>query len=459
MRKTHSFLGEYLVKQFKNNIYPLLLLALPLAMTGLIQSATFFFETIFLAHLGPVALAAGAIVSWLAGTFAVILFGTLSSINILVAHKFGAKDKHGISLVVRDGVWLAILLSIPAVFFFWNISPIFLIFGQSPHTVFLAQSYLHALTWGLFPNFLVIALLEFIIGLGRARVILIFSILTMSMTIVFSFALIFGKFGLPALGVAGAGWGITIGNWITFILLSLYVLMNKEYRSYLSHLFTLTKKSYLLELIKVGAPMGLMYCVEVAFFFALTLVMGSFGDELLAANQIALQYLGVLMSIVFCIAQAITVRMGHLLGASEVSSAKQAAYAGICMSASLMFFVALCFWTFPSILISIDFNIYKPENLETVHLATQFLGISAIFQIIEATRISLFGSLRGLKDTHFTLLSSIIGFWGIALPFGYILATRFHLNGVGLWWGMVIGACVSVILLGWRFKSKIKDYT
>lgn len=205
--------------------------------------------------------------------------------------------------------------------------------------------------------------------------------------------------------------------------------------------------------------MGLMYCVEVAFFFALTLVMGSFGDELLAANQIALQYLGVLMSIIFCIAQAITVRMGHLLGAGEISSAKRAAYVGICMSATLMLFVALCFWTFPSILISIDFDIYEPDNFETVRLATQFLAISAIFQVIEATRISLFGSLRGLKDTHFTLLSSIIGFWGIALPIGYILATRFHLKGVGLWWGMVIGACMSVILLAWRFKSKIKNYT
>lgn len=81
----------------------------------------------------------------------------------------------------------------------------------------LTESYLHALTWGLLANFITVVLMEFVIGLGKTRFALFFSALNVSLNILFSFALIFGKFGLPAMGVAGAGWGTTIGFWITVL--------------------------------------------------------------------------------------------------------------------------------------------------------------------------------------------------------------------------------------------------
>lgn len=442
----------------KNNVYPLLKLIIPLALTGLIQSAVWFFETIFLAHLSPETLAAGSLVSWAFGTVVVILFGTLSAINILVAHKYGAQDEQGILLVVRDGFWLAILLAIPTFVLFWNMSSLFSLVGQSQAIVLLAKTYLHAMAWGILPNVIMIALLEVIMGLGRARLILVFSILSVSLTILFSFSLIFGKFGLPMLGIAGAGWGLTISNWITVLFIGGYALTNRNYKRYFGYLLKPTKPSYFVELLHIGAPMGLMYCVEVAFFFALTLIMGLFGGLVIAANQIALQYLGTLMAVIFSTAQAITVRMGHLLGAGDKVVAEQSAYVGILISMLFMSLVAICYWGFPTQLISLDFDVNNPGNSEIVHFATQFLMVSALFQIFEAIRISLFGTLRALKDTRFTLFISILSFWGIALPVGYFMATRLDFGGVGLWWGMVVGAGFSVLLLLLRFKSKIKHY-
>ena len=153
---------------------------MPLALTGLLQSSAFFFDTLFLARLSPDALAAGALVSWLFATFVVILFGVLSSINILVSHNYGAKNEENISenisLVVRDDCWLALLFAIPAFILFWNLSSLFLLLGQSPAIVQLAKSYLRALAWGVLPNFVMIALLEVIIGLGHARLVLLFSL-------------------------------------------------------------------------------------------------------------------------------------------------------------------------------------------------------------------------------------------------------------------------------------------
>ncbi len=135
-----------------------------------------FLCMMMLAKLGPQILAAGSLVSWLFGTLAVVLFGILSSINILIAHKHGANDQHGIALVARDGLLLAILITIPAFILFWNMSPIFLLFGQSATVVALVTPYLHALAWGLLADFLMIACLEVIMGVGHTRIILVFSI-------------------------------------------------------------------------------------------------------------------------------------------------------------------------------------------------------------------------------------------------------------------------------------------
>jgi MATE family, multidrug efflux pump len=441
-----------------NDLYPLLKLAIPLALTGIVGASASFFETLFLAHVDQQTLAAGALVGWLYATFAVILFGTLSSINVLISHKHGANDEVGIALVVRDGLLLAILLTIPAFLLFWNMSPIFLLFGQQPSIVILAKSYLHALSWGLLPNFIAIALFELIIGLGKTRTIMFFTVLGVLLVVFFSYAFIFGKFGLPAFGIAGAGWGMTVSYWIIAVILSTYLLIHKDYKKYFHKLFNREHPSFLWELLQIGVPMGAMYCFEVAFFFALTLVMGSLGSQLLAANQIALQYMGAFMTVIFSIAQAITVRMGHLLGAKEINFAKHAGYAGIIISVTFMGIIAICYWTFPSLLISVDLDVHNPNNAIVVSDIKKLFAIAAVFQIFEAIRISLFGALRALRDTHFTLLTSIISFWCIALPIGYLLATYFQLGGEGLWYGMVMGAACSVLLLYWRFKTQLRRY-
>ena len=120
-----------IMKPSNGNFYPLLKLAIPMSMTSLLGSAIFFCHTLFLAKLGSDILAAGALASYLTGTIMVITYGILSSINVLVAHQHGANNKQGISWIVRDGLWLALLLVIPTFILLWNISPIFLLLGQN----------------------------------------------------------------------------------------------------------------------------------------------------------------------------------------------------------------------------------------------------------------------------------------------------------------------------------------
>ncbi len=435
----------------KHDFSPVLKLAIPLILTGAFQSSLGFFENIFLAHLGREVLAASALVSWLFFTMISIIFGTLSSVNVLISHRYGAKDHEGVTLVLRDAFLLALLLTLPTFLLFWYASDILSLFGQKPELVALAKLYLHALAWGLFPKFLLIVSFELVIGLGHSRTIMVFTILSIPLYILFSYVLIFGKFGFPMLAIAGAGWGMTFADWIIATIVCILLWLSKTYKRYIRSIFTLVKPFYLWELLCIGVPMGAMFCVETGYFFLMTLAMGWISVATLAANQIAFQYLGFLTSVVFSISQALTVRMGHLLGANEFNGAKRSAYAGIILSLVFMLLIAQLYWFFPGILISVDLNINNHANSETVHLATLFLFICGFFQIFESIRLSLFGALRGLKDTKFTLITSIIGFWCISLPIGYLFSIPLSFGGAGFWWAMVAGAFCSVILLYKRF--------
>jgi multidrug resistance protein, MATE family len=440
-----------------SEVRPLLKLAIPLILTGLIESASPFFVTIFLAQLGPEELAAGALVRGLFFTLMVILWGLLTAVSVLVAQKHGEKNDVAVAQILRDSTILSIILTPPAFLLLWYIAPIFILFGQDQAVVSLAQPYLHALAWGILPDFLTLVLLQFIIGLGHTRTSMVFMILWVPIAIFFNYVLIFGSLGFPQLGIAGIGWGLTISYWITVIFLILYMALSKAYKPYMLAALFSTPKRYMNELIQIGLPMGSMYCLEIGFFFALTLMMGIIGDIQLAATQIVLQYLNTLTSVVFSLASAVTVQMGHKLGGKDVVGAHNTSHAGVFISLSFMLVVAICYWLLPEWLIAVDLNVSDPKNAELVRYTKQFLLICALFQICEAVRISLFGSLRALKDTSFTLLASVFGFWLVALPLGYFLS-RSGFDGAGLWWGMAIGAGCSAALLHWRFNKKIQHY-
>lgn len=442
---------------YTNDIAPLLLLAIPLILTGMVESSIGFFSTLFLSHLGEDALAAGALVSWLFATMMVIIWGSLTAVSVVVAQRYGAKDHTGVSNALRDGLILAFLLVPPAFIVLWNTAPFFLLLGQSPEVVLLATSYLHGLAWGLLPDFLMLVLLQFLVGLGHVRVSMVFTLFWVPIAITCNYLLIFGAFGFPKLGIAGIGWGMTAGYWLTTIWLLLYILLNKSYHIYTRNILKFKSPFFIKEIIRIGLPMGAMYSIEIGFFLVLSLLMGTMGNAMLAANQIVLQYLGQLIAVIFSTAQAVTIRMGHLLGAKQPQRARQASQAGIFIAISFMVLISCVYWMAPHWLIRIDLDLLDPKNAKIIHFATQFFAICALFQILEAARIVYFGSLRALRDTHFTLLVSVISFWGIALPAGYFLATQLALHGAGLWWGMVIGASFSVLVLYWRLHYKFRS--
>ena len=446
-------------KQLSTECKVLLMLALPLIASSMVGQSLGFFNSIFLSRLGQDALAAGSVVNLLVATLMTGIWGSISAVNILTAHAHGANDEKDIACVLKNGLTLAFFAAIPTMFLLWNVAPILLLLGQKPGTIELAKPFLHSLTWAILPDFIFSVLLHFLVGLGQTRLNLMFTLIWVTLTVTSNYFFIFGKFGAPALGISGIGWGTAIAFWIMLIILGSFILFHKKYQRYRQYFFNKScQLNRLKELLYIGLPMGFMYCIEAAFFFSVVLMMGTISSAAQAANQIALQFTSVVSVAAFGFGQAATVQIGHSIGAKKLELAQRTGYLSIMLAGFIMLFVAFIFWHFGYQLINIDFDIYNPKNTPVVELAKQFLLLAALFQIVEGIRLAAIGGLRGWKDTQFSMLVSIISFWGIALPLGYVFAKRLNWHGQGIWAGIALGQMFSALILIRRYRKVTKQY-
>ncbi|NDH09038.1 MAG: MATE family efflux transporter [Gammaproteobacteria bacterium] len=431
-------------------VYELLTLMIPLIFIGLVAGIIYFMNNIFLAHLNPTSFAAGGLVGWLYSVFFVIIYGILGSLNVLVSHEYGQKNIRNITHILRDGFICALLLAVPSFILFWNIADLFLWLGQAEEVVYLARPYLHALAIGILPNLFVISILETLIGVGHIRTVFQITLVSVVLTVCFSYAFIFGQFGFPMLGVAGAGWGITCGSVATMIFVVGYIYFDKPYQSYMLAAFNLQKPSFIYDILKIGFPIGLMYFIEVGFFFVMSILVGQLGHEYLAANQVALQYVGMMVGVLFNLTQGITVRIGHLLGGGGKKEILYTIGIGVIFSVLLVLLIALINVIKPQLLISIDFDVHDSKNILLISYAKTYISFAMFFLFFQAVRLSLFAALRAYKDTIFLFWASLITVWFVALPLGHYLAHSANFGVEGYWIGMIIAGIFSCFLFSWR---------
>lgn len=441
----------------KREIRDTLSLGIPLITSQLVYALSGFIGTAFVAHLGQDALAASVLVSMIWMTLSVLFFGLLNAVSVLVSHEFGAKNYKNISHIMGQSFILAAILMI-ILFGLMSVLPLMLTFThQPPHVLALATQYMHALLWTIPGLLLLITYEQFFAGIHRTKLVLRISVLVVPIEIPLIYLLVFGKFGLPACGIAGIGYGFALTYTGTAICLTFYLAKNKTFKIF--HVFKQILSidlSKIAELFRVGIPMGCMHVIEVSAFMVATLWMADFGTTMLAAHQIMMQYLGFFITIVFAMAQAVTVRVGYAVGEKNFPGVKNAIYYGMALNFFVMLCVAIAFNLIPSVFLRLDMNISQPQNFLLLHDASVLLSIGGVLMLFDNFRIIGFGALRGLKDTQFPMYASFIAFWGIGLTSAYLFAFHLHLAGRGIWWGLTLGIAIGAIIVFIRVRSLLK---
>jgi MATE family multidrug resistance protein len=438
--------------RFKFEIKQCLFLAIPLAAAQLAQSATTFVDTVMMGLLGSQALAAGGLGAATFGLLQMIATGIVSAVSPLTAEAYGARKLDRIGKVLCQGLWLALLLAIPLTMLIWNGGYLLHLLGQKPETVALTETYLQAIAWGYFPCLGFAVLHSFVSALSQPRPVMIIVIGGTLVNMVGNYLLMFGQLGLPKLGLAGIGWASTLSFWSMFMALLIYILCQSQLQRY--NPFPNLRKfenPIFWELLKIGLPIGAMIGVETALFSASTFLMGHLSTRSLAAHQIVFQTAFITFNVPLGIGLATTIRVGQLMGQRKAKAARLAGAIGIGMGATFMAAMALIFLAIPDQVISLYLNINLPENRPVVTLAKHFLGVAAVFQVMDGIQVVAAGALRGMKDTRIPMLIAILAYWGVGLTSSYCLGFSFGFGGVGLWWGLALGLSVAAMVLCWRF--------
>lgn len=437
----------------------LLNLAIPLAGAQLAQAATGFVDTVMMGLLGQQALAAGALGASLFTALLTITTGTLTAVSALAAAAFGAGKTEEVTRVVQQALWLSLLLGILITLLLWNGGAVLRWTGQEEQNVVLAQMYLRAIAWGFLPALGFAVLRNFVSALSQPRPIIWIMIGGTLFNIATNYVLMFGKFGLPALGIAGIGYASTLSLWGMCLALLLYIRYQPQLRQYrIFHNLQQIERRVLWDLVRVGAPIGVLITVESGLFAITTILMGLFGTVTLAAHQIALQTAAFTFMVPLGISYATTVRVGQLVGQGHLGSARVAGYVGIGLGAGFMLIAGLLFWMIPETIIALYLDVHEPENQAVVDQAKTLLGVAAIFQIADGVQVNAAGALRGLKDTQVPMLIGIFSYWCVGLTSGYGLGFWLGWGGVGLWWGLAIGLAIAALILTWRFsRASLKN--
>lgn len=424
----------------------------PLILAQLAQSALFTTDVIMAGWLGPKYLAAAALANALFICIQLFGIGVVGAVAPLVSQAIGARDLRAIRRIVRQGIWLSLILFVLLLPLAWNIGPIYRWIGQDPELVALAEIFIHYAVWLMLPAFLIITLRSFLAAHGATRVILLITIAGVFVNAASNYALMFGNWGFPRLELAGSGISTTLVNVVMLILSIAYIVTHRRFRRY--HIFhDLLKPDWphLWGLIRVGAPIGFMLLAEVALFTSASLLQGYLGEAEIGAHSIALTIASLAFMVPLGISQATTVRVGIAFGEGNAEGIRKAGWAAMVLTLGFMTCTAIVFLLFPHQIVGLFLNPSLPDNARPLALAASFLIVAALFQIFDGAQVTMAAALRGLSDTNMPLLIALFGYWAVGFPTAWFLAFHFGLRGVGIWIGLAVGLAVVGLILTIRF--------
>jgi MATE family multidrug resistance protein len=427
----------------------MLRLAVPVVTVQVGMMAMGVVDTVMVGHISAEALAAVALGNLYFFSLAVFAMGTLMVLDPVVAQAVGAQDESAIARALQRGVLLAALLTLPASALLTAATPVFAIAQQPSEVVPLAASYAIRSVPGVFPFLLFIVFRQSLQCMGRTAPIVIAILMANLANVGLNWILIFGHFGVPALGVAGSAWATSISR--ALLVLVLWLAASEQLGS---RLFPVDPKVWerkpMGRMLRLGLPIGAQHLLEFGAFALIALMMGWMGTVPMAGHQIAINLAALTFMVPLGVGDAASVLVGQSVGRRDPSGAKGAARAALVSGAGFMTFTAAIFLVFPEGLA----HLYS-RDLEVIAIAAALIPIAGVFQVFDGLQVVAAGVLRGAGDTRGPMLINLLGYWCLGLPVSVYLGFIARRGPVGLWWGLVLGLAVVATSLLLRVRSRL----
>lgn len=435
----------------------MLALSWPMVLTNVAQTAMTATDVVMMGHLGPEALAAGALGANLYTAVLIFGIGMMGAVAPMLSIELG-RNRHAVREVrrtVRQGFWVAATLVGPMWLFLWQGEAVLRAMKQDPALSQAAASYVHTLQWSLLPFFCYLVLRGFLAALQRPFWALAVVLFAVAFNAFANWCLMFGRLGFPALGLPGSGLATSMSSTLMVLGLAFVVMRDRNFRRFrLFGRFWVPDWPRYRALWRLGLPIGATLAFEMIIFNGAALLMGLLGATSLAAHAIAIQIASLSFMVPLGIGQAGTVRVGRAFGSGDRDGIARAGATALTLSTSFMTLMALVMLFAPQLLVSPFLDAGKPGAEAVAALAMHFLLFAAIFQIADGAQVVGSSILRGLGDTRIPMIFAALGYWGIGLPLSAMLGFWTPLAGSGIWIGLAIGLSVVAVLMLWRWWQR-----
>ena len=433
-----------------------LALGWPIVLANVAIYAMTATDFVMLGRLSPGALAAGALGFNLYQPVMVLGIGIVAALAPIAAAKIGAGEGgEALRRATHQSLLSAVAFSVVAWIYLWRTEQILLAIGEPADLARDAGTYMRGYQWSLLPNLLFFTARAIFAAHERPRPTLVAGVVAVVFNAVANYALIFGRLGMPALGIFGSGLATTLSQTLMFLILLGASFVEPRLRRLRP--FALPwrpARSEFVALWRLGLPMGAMILTEVGVFSAATMAMGLLGRTTLEAHTAALQIASIAFMVPLGLSQAATVRVGLAYGARDAGAIARAGWCAFAVTIAYAAVSATAMVAAPELLIAPFIDVDSPANSGAVAVAVALLKVAAIFQVFDASQCALANMLRGLHDSKWPFVMALVGYWAIGAPVGLALGFLTPLGGVGVWIGLALGLAVVAALLMSRWLGK-----
>jgi MATE family multidrug resistance protein len=425
----------------------LLVLAGPLIFNNLAIAGIGLADTVMAGRISTVDLAAVAVGGSVWAVAFLFGLGVLMAMSPIAAHALGAGKSREVGAYTRQCLWLSQVLAVLVAAVIAMIAASLDNFGVDPEVIPLASRYLFAICWGLPAMYAYLSLRYMSEGIGWTRPIMYVAGLSLVVNVFGNWVLMYGKFGLPAMGAVGCGAASAISMWVMLAAMMLYVGKQPRYRRFrLAGRFDPPNWFRRRERLSLGLPIGMSVVSEAGLFSAVGLLMATLGASVVAAHQIAINYAATMFMIPLALHSALTVRVGHTLGRGDPRMARRIGLIGIAMCGVIMACSALVM-----LVLREPIAAFYTGDSEVRKLAVSLLTMGMIFQISDGLQVGAAGALRGYKDTRIPMLLNFGSYWLAAFPLAWYLGVELELGPQAVWVGLIAGLTLTALTLNARF--------
>ena len=441
------------VMTYPAHVWAIAVLGLPLIGGHLAQFAIGLTDTIMLGRYDVEALAAVT----LAGSFYFVLFlfggGFGLAVMPMVATSAAEEDETSIRRSTRMGLWLSLLYGMLVMPLLWWSYPILIATDQDPQVAQTASEYLRVAGWGLFPALVVMVLKSYLAALERTQIVLWITVAAAVINGLTNYALIFGNWGAPELGVMGAAIASVVTQTVSLVAVIFYAVKVLPEHS-LFQRFWRPDWEMFISVLKLGVPIGLTLLAEVSLFATSAFMMGWIGQVPLAAHGIALNLASATFMVHLGLSNAATIRAGNALGRKDRAHLEKGAIAVTGMSLVVSVMTIILFLTCAEPLISVFVESDDPQRPQILAIGAGLLAMAALFQLVDGAQVIALGLLRGLQDAKVPMVMAGLSYWVVGIPASYYFGFIRGMDGIGVWLGLVLGLASAAVLLMTRFWTR-----